>query len=468
MNTHPSDRRRFIRQLVATALAVPGVSQAAVKPGTRVLVIGAGVSGLAAARDLQAAGCVVTVIEARNRIGGRVTTNRTTFGVPIEMGAQFIHGTSNGRTLNPVWDIAQKQGWATVPFNDDTGESYRNGVMLTNAQDTAFTTLGEDFIDWVINVLKDTLVSSNTTHSIENALTQYIAARKLTAQQVIDLRAYLAIEVEGDLAGDTSRISTLAFDEDKEFGVGGNHLIPGGYDQLPTLLSQGLTVITDCAVRSITYTAKPISVATNKGTFQSEFVLVTVPLGVLKKSSIAFNPILPVAKRTAIARMNMGLLDKVILQFPTRFWPGGNWFTNIEGADPWGFAFSSTEVAHPGSNVLVAWQFGQLGVQREALSDAALTTLVMNEVRRCFKGVTVPNPINTAITRWAQDPFTWGSYSFPCTGSPRSDITALAAPVNKSLYFAGEATNADYPGTVHGAYLSGVREAKNIITAASV
>jgi monoamine oxidase len=92
----------------------------------------------------------------------------------------------------------------------------------------------------------------------------------------------------------------------------------------------------------------------------------------------------------------------------------------------------------------------------------------MTEVRRCFKSAKVPNPIQTAITRWSQDPFARGSYSFPCTGSPRSDIRTLAASVNRSLFFAGEATNSDYPGTVHGAYLSGLREAKAIIAAAKV
>ncbi|MFZ4764977.1 MAG: FAD-dependent oxidoreductase, partial [Roseimicrobium sp.] len=232
MNTPSSNRRRFLRQLIATALAVPGVSRAAVKPGTRVLVIGAGVAGLAAARDLKAAGCAVTVIEARSRIGGRVTTDRSTFGVPVEMGAQFIHGQSNGRTLNPVWDIAKKQGWATVPFSVNTGASYRNGVRLTSAQEKAFDDLGDAFLTWVTDGLKDTLVSTNTTHSIEAAFNQFVAARKLTAQQVVDLHAYLTIDVEGDLGGDTSRVSTLAYDEDKEFGVGGDQLIPGGYDQL--------------------------------------------------------------------------------------------------------------------------------------------------------------------------------------------------------------------------------------------
>ena len=464
----PSSRRRFIRHLIAVALATPAAARSIVKPGTRVVVIGAGVAGLAAARDLKAAGSVVTVLEGRSRIGGRVVTDRTKFGRPIEMGAQFIHGQSNGRTLNPIWDLAQKQGWATVPFSSETGQAYRNGVALTDSQDGAFNALGEDFLDWVINDLKEnTLAANNTMYSMESALKAYVSANKLTSQQAIDLRAYLAVGIEGDFGCDTSRLSVVAFDEDSEFAKGGDQQIVNGYDQLPTMLCQGLTVVTDCIVKSVNYAAKPVRVLTSKGVFACEHVLVTVPLGVLRKGSIAFAPALPTAKRAAIARMNMGVLDKVILQFPSRFWPSGNWFTNIEGADPYGFAFSSLEASQPGSNILVAWQFGQLAVQREALADTALVKLVMSEVRRCFKGITVPEPVKTAITRWSQDPFSYGSYSFPCTGSPRSDISALAAPVNKTLFFAGEATNADYPGTVHGAYLSGVREAKRIIAAAS-
>lgn len=433
------------------------------------LVIGAGVSGLAAARDLKAAGFSVTVLEARSRIGGRVVTDRSTFGLPVELGAQFIHGQSNSRTLNPIWDIAKNQGWSTVPFKAGTGQTYRNGIAFTAAQDEAFNQLGEDFLDWVMDVLKESILEdSNTTHSIENAILQFSRKRKLTPQQGQDLRGFLALEVEGDLGGDISRISTVGFDEDREFAAGGDQMIKEGYDQLPTLLSRGINVITDCAVRSINYASKPIHVVTTKGAYACEYVLITVPLGVLKKGNISFIPALPAAKRTAISRMNMGLLDKVILRFPRRFWPEGNWFANIEGLDPFGYAFSTQESVHPGSNLLVAWQFGQLGTQREALTDAALIALVMTEVRRCFKGVSVPDSLQSAITRWSQDPFSGGSYSFPCTGSPRSDIRALAASVNRSLYFAGEATNADYPGTVHGAYLSGLREAKAIIAAAGV
>jgi monoamine oxidase len=210
-----------------------------------------------------------------------------------------------------------------------------------------------------------------------------------------------------------------------------------------------------------------VKVVTSQGDFLAEHVLVTVPLGVLKKVAITFTPLLPTAKRTAISRMGVGAFNKVILQFPTRFWPDGNWFANIAGTDPFGISFSSLEAAAPGKNLLVGWQFGSLAVKREAMTDAALIDVVMGELRAMFKSSVVPTPTASAITRWTGDPYSRGAYSYPRIGSPRTDITALAAPVGKRLFFAGEATSLDFPSTVHGAYLSGEREARNIIAAAS-
>jgi monoamine oxidase len=250
--------------------------------------------------------------------------------------------------------------------------------------------------------------------------------------------------------------------------VGGDVQLTGGYDQLPNLLAAGLDIRLNCIVKSVTHSASPVKVVTSLGTFLAEHVLVTVPLGVLKKGAITFSPVLPTAKRTAISRMGVGAFNKVILQFPTRFWPNGNWFVNIAGADPYGISFSSLETAAPGKNLLVGWQFGSLAVKREAMTDAALINVVMAELRAMFKSSVVPAPIASAITRWTADPYSRGAYSYPRIGSPRTDITALAAPVGKRLYFAGEATSLDFPSTVHGAYLSGEREARNIIAAASV
>jgi monoamine oxidase len=459
-------RRRLLRQLFSAAIAASSAA-AAIRPGTRVLVIGAGVSGLAAARQLKAAGCTVTVLEGRNRIGGRVSTDRATFGVPMELGAQFIHGKSDGRTANPIWDLARLQGWSTVPYSSSSGQTYRNGVVLTAAQDKAFGTLGDDFLDWVIDVQKD-VIWGNASYSLDSALRTYALNRRLTSQQIIDLRAYLAADVEGDLGGDTTTISVQSLDEDSEFAVAGDQQITGGYDQLPKFLAAGLDVRLNCVVSAVDHTSSLVKVTTDQGDFYAEHVLVSLPLGVLKKGSVRFNPILPVAKRTAISRMKMGAFGKVLLQFPTRFWPSGNWFLNIEGTDPFGVSVSSMETVVPGKNILIAWQFGQLAEVREAMTDSQVIAIVMAELGRMFRNVAIPRPVATAITRWSKDPFSHGAYSFPVIGSPRSDITALAAPVGKRLFFAGEATYADYPGTVHGAYLSGIREAQRILSAATV
>lgn len=469
MNTSISaSRRSFLRQLIASSFATSAlISNAAIRPGTRVIVIGAGVSGLKAAQDLRAAGCIVTVLEGRARIGGRVHTDRTTFGRPIELGAQFIHGKAkpNGEQ-NPIWTLAQQQRWPTVAYGE-SGQDYRAGVPLTSAQDTAFWKLGDDFYTWMIDVQKD-VIWGNVSYSVDNAVSAYAAAKKLTAQQVTDLRAYLASEIENDLAANINRISLMTIDEDSEYAVGGNVQITGGYDQLPALLASGLDIRLNCTVKTVTYTTKPVRVSTSQGDFLAEHVLVTVPLGVLKKGSIAFNPLLPTAKRTAIARMGVSAFDKVILQFPTRFWPSGNWLINLEGKSPWATAFSSLESVAPGSNILVGWQFGTTATLREPLTDAAWLSAVRADLQRVFPGRTLPAPTAHAITRWIADPFSCGAYSFPAVGSPRSDITALATPVGTSLFFAGEATNADYPSTVHGAFLSGQREARNIIKAATV
>ena len=454
--------------MVASTFATATLSsRAAVKPGTRVVVIGAGVSGLKAAQDLTAAGCVVTVLEGRNRIGGRVCTDRNTFGRPVELGAQFIHGQSkpNGEQ-NPIWALAQQHSWTSVAYGD-SGQTYRNGIPLSGDEEDSFAALGDAFYDWVIDVRKDA-IWGNLGYSLAQAYADYVKARRLTTPQAADLRAYLASEIENDLAANLGRISVQTMDEDDEYAMGGNRQLTGGYDQLPALLATGLDVRLNCTVKAIHHAKRPLRVATSQGDFFAEHVLITVPLGVLKRGSIVFNPILPTNKRTAISRMGVGSFNKVILQFASRFWPSGNWFVNIEGKSPFGTTFSSLEVAAPGSNMLICWQFGNTATARESLTDANLLSAVLSDLQRMLPSTSLPTPIASAITRWTADPFSRGAYSFPATGAPRSDITALAAPVGNRLFFAGEATNADFPSTVHGAFLSGQREAQRIIAAASV
>src|SRR5258708_22925499 len=136
-------RSSFLRALAAAALAWPVTSRAAARPGVRVIVIGAGVSGLAAAKALDEAGVKVTVLEARERIGGRVHTDRSSFGVPVELGAQYVQGTErNDGSLNPVWGMALQKGWKRAPDLTDAAQALRDGREVDAA---ALTEMVEAF-----------------------------------------------------------------------------------------------------------------------------------------------------------------------------------------------------------------------------------------------------------------------------------------------------------------------------------
>lgn len=461
----PLSRRQLLRIAASSALLpYPNPVLAASRP--RVLVIGAGVAGLTAARTLQSAGHPVTVLEAATRIGGRVHTNRSLFGgLPIELGAQFIHGKRNdsGNT-NPLWRLARSQNWPTTPFSADSGALFRNGLPLSTKEEDRLYSLVSDAYEWMIDVHKEQLENSQTTISLLSAFDAFSRHRRLSNTRRLDLRASLAAEIEGDLAEDLSRISLLAFDEDEEFAVGGDQMILGGYDQVPAHLATGLDIRLRQRIHRIEHARTPARVLTQDGNvFEAEKLLITVPLGVLRSNTITFSPLLPPAKRSAISRMRMGAFTKVILQFPNRFWPDGNWFTNIIPKAPWGLSFSSMETPHPGSNILIAWQSGSRARALESQTNAQVLSIVMSDLRATFPTQTLPDPAQLHVTRWSLDPLTLGAYSYPAVGSPRQDINRLAAPVGSHLFFAGEATSADYPGTVHGAWLSGERAATEII-----
>jgi monoamine oxidase len=460
-------RRHFLRQLAAATLVPSAVISAAVA-GRRVLVVGAGVSGLAAARALQNAGCQVTVLEASTRIGGRVHTDRSLFGgLPIELGAQFIHGKRNEAGVpNPLWALAQNQRWPTVPFSSDSGAVLRAGVPLTAQEETSLYALADDAYAWMIDVRKEQLEDHQTTVSVWSAFDAFAKRQRLTTARRRDLRALLAADVEGDLAGDLNRISLLAYDEDEAFSEGGDQMLTSGYDQVPTFLAQGLDIRRGVLVRRIEHGTSPVRVLTRADeVFEADAVLVTVPLGVLRSGTLTFSPLLPTAKRGALSRMRMGAFTKVILQFQERFWPDGNWFINVVPRTPWGLSFASLESPLPGSHLLIAWQWGTRARSLEALSDSRVLATVMADLRATFPTGALPQPARFHVTRWSRDPLTLGAYSYPVIGSPRVDIARLAAPVGNRLFFAGEATSADYPGTVHGAWLSGERAAGEILAA---
>jgi len=232
-------------------------------------------------------------------------------------------------------------------------------------------------------------------------------------------------------------------------------------------LTTGLDIRLNEVVTSITETPGGINVTSTSGTLVGSHVIVTVPLGVLKTGSIAFSPALPASKQTAIANLGVGSLEKVVLAFPSVFWTGASpdtiYLSSTRGEYPIIFDLSQFN----GEPVLAAHAAGQFGRDQAAVSDVDVESALMQVLQDIF-GSGIPGPTARQVTRWESDPLALGAYSFVEVGSSfPTDQDALAEPASERLLFAGEATS-NYYGTVHGAMLSGQREAARILAATAV
>lgn len=291
------------------------VGQAALRPGVRVIVIGAGVAGLAAARAIHRTGAKVTVLEARDRIGGRIHTDRSTFGVPVELGAQYVQGTrrSDG-TPSPVWKMVQDNGWKSVPYSTDNAEAVRDG------EDVSMEQLGGLYEGFEAFVGR---ARGGATGSFEAAVVAYAKSARLGNRQAAELRAVVASVVGLEFAGDLDQVSIAGAGMAGSY-AGGNHLLTGGYDQVPAFLAAGLPDLRmGEVVETVDHGGAHCTVTTGKGAYEADHIVCTLPLGVLQAKAVRFSPALPSGKTEAIERMGMGHLGKVILEFPRRFWPGG-------------------------------------------------------------------------------------------------------------------------------------------------
>jgi len=442
-------RRQLIQSgLAAAAMAArPGIARAAT-PGD-VIVIGAGMAGLAAARTLATKGHKVTVLEARDRIGGRVHTSRLWADTPMDLGASWIHGI----TGNPLSRLADQAGARRLPTaSANTVLVQPGGSAPGNAFD-ALVTKAENLVTGArarANVM-------NTDVSLEAAVVACTKGVLPTGQARVALDYYVNSIIEQEYAASWDQLSAWNYDDDGGFG-GTDVFFPQGYDQLATYVARGLDVRTGSIVTHVRYGAGGVTVTTSTATYTAARAIVTLPLGVLQSGGVVFDPPLPADKQAAIAGLGMGLLNKCYLRFPAAFWPGKidwiEYLTSNKGVWAEWISF----LHGPNLPILVGFNAGRPAHAIEALSDADTVAGAMGALRDMF-GSSIPDPTGYQITRWARDPYALGSYSFEPVGASAATRVTLAKPAGKSLFFAGEATHAQYPATVHGAYLSGVRAA---------
>lgn len=435
------------RPVRSVAPAIPAVS--------KVIVIGAGAAGLAAAATLQAGGAEVTVLEARNRLGGRVWTDTDWLGYPLENGAEFIHGD---RAITWTWVNALRAPTIRI-------QRFRSYLFEVNGALHPYAEV-KNWPDFQRMFDLDTQELATADLQGDRSFADWLAElpiAPLARQTIGDLLAnsYLATPADLDLAD-------LVQEAQVHHAGTDNFRLQLGYTPVLQSLAQGLTIHPQTPVRAIDWQSSPVKIwATNPTQetleFMADQVVITVPLAILQRGQLHFQPALPKAKLEAIAALKMGPVVKLHLVFEQAFWDPEVSLVVGRGPIPvwWAPGYHRPEFPP----VLTAFVGGDLALALHGQSEAEAIETGLGDLVRLF-GSSSPRALFLQGRRisWLDDPWALGGYCYVPPGAIAARHQ-LGQPLGDRLFFAGEATVTESnPATVHGAIESGIRAAREILT----
>ncbi|TFD05590.1 MULTISPECIES: NAD(P)/FAD-dependent oxidoreductase [unclassified Cryobacterium] len=423
------------------------------------IVVGAGVAGLTAARLLAKAGRSVVVLEARDRVGGRVYTNRAD-GLVTDLGASWIHGVTD----NPVAAAAEVFGLPTVEFTvggyqPDSRPIAYYGPTGERLSDDAALAFADD-VRAVDAALVTAVATSKADASYRDATETALASQGWSFERGERVREFLQHRSEEQYGAWIEDLAAHGLDDDV---IDGDEVVfPNGYDQLPGRLAAGLDIRFDQIVTRVRWSTEGVTVTTGGGTLTAGTAVVTVPVGVLQSPDFTIEPALPEPNANALGRLTMNAFEKVFLRFSTTFWDEGVYAIRQQGAEGrrWHSWYDLTALHGPPT--LLTFAAGPVAREIREWSEQQVVDSVLAQLRRLY-GDRVEQPTSVHITAWQDDPFAHGSYAYMKLGSTTADHDDLATPIGGVLHLAGEATWTDDPATVTAALCSGHRAASNIL-----
>ncbi len=414
------------------------------------IVVGAGAAGLAAARLLQDAGLDVCILEARDRIGGRIWTANDFADFPIELGAEFIHGERAA-----TYGLISEAGLHAVEVDRKGGLFWSDGGKAIPCRQSCYETCF--LIDKLFNAQRH--LDDQSVAGGDRSLADYLRGsgfdrRALEIADVL-LAQTCCASVETLSCADLMREIRVDHAGTREFRI------LEGYAPLLNWMAESLPLMLNSPVHKITW-GDGVRIQTESHTYEAQQCIVTVPAALLQQNTIRFDPALSANKQHALAALRTEAATKLIYRFDTSYWDGAMTLLAHTGtvARWWTPAYGRPD----GQPIISGYVTASRARAVDALSEPHALALGLRELERLL-GVhnLEPHLIHARRVAWAADPYALGGYTHVPPGAADARLL-LAASEGDTLFFAGEATAYDTnPQTVHGAIESGWRAARECL-----
>tara|TARA_R110000868_G_scaffold8205_6_gene42691 strand:+ start:5277 stop:6551 length:1275 start_codon:yes stop_codon:yes gene_type:complete len=415
------------------------------------IIVGAGISGLAAAKQLHKQGKNILVLEARDRVGGRTDTHQE-FGFPVDLGASWAHDLS--RNVLAQQSDCQLE---LLPYSHFL--SHPQDHVIVDAESAPLNHDNSKKIDaWLARFFED-LIQQPYSTNVDEYFDDF-ENPDFTAAELSILKPWLKELLACWSGADFTKTGVGAWQQYLDETE--NSYVLNGYDTVINMLAKDLTITLNSRVEHIDYEKENITIHCDKKQYQAKTVVVTLPLGILKTGQCHFTPPLPEAKQQVINNMGYGLLEKTVLQFPHCFWDKEALSIHRFPTDDSDILVYVNYQAIMGEPMLMAMYGGETAKAFNAMSEQEKQAQLLNPLRKLY-GDEFIAPDNIYSTHWQSDPYSQGAYSYLSTGQSADAHDTLAAPIDNRLFFAGEATHNIHCATVHGAYESGIFAADAIL-----